>query len=73
MLDDNGWTIEYDMILARMLAAQHLGADAIEIEPEQIIGLLQDDQKKYLETIQQWNIKRIERLKAEGWRKAQGA
>jgi hypothetical protein len=99
MLDDNGWTIEYDMVLARMLAAQHLGADAADMEPEtifirgyacwqelypgeqqdikeereQIIGLLQEDQKKYLETIQNWNIKRVERLKAEGWRKAQGA
>ena len=99
MLDDNGWTIEYDMVLARMLAAQQLGTDAVDIEPdtifaqgyacwqelypgeqqdikeerEKIIKLLQEDQKKYLETIQQWNINRVKRLKAEGWRKAQGA
>ena len=99
MLNDNGWTIEYDMILARMLAAQHLGTEGTDIEPEtifsrgyacwqelypgeqqdikeerdQIIDLLKEDRKKYLETIQQWNIKRIERLKAEGWRKVQSA
>jgi hypothetical protein len=99
MINDNGWTIEYDMILARMLAAQQLGLDAIDIEPEsifmqgyacwqelypgeqqdikeereKIIALLQEDQKHYLQAIQQWNIKRVKRLKAQGWRKAQGA
>ena len=99
MLDDNGWTIEYDMVLARMLAARQLGPDAADLEPEyifqqgyacwqelypgeqqdikeereKIIALLQEDQKHYLQAIQQWNIKRVKRLKAQGWRKAQGA
>jgi hypothetical protein len=99
MLHDNGWTIEYDMDLARMLAIQRLGADGADIMPEvifdqgyaswqelypgeqqdikeereRIVALLQEDQKKYLATIQQWNINRVARLKAQGWRKAQRA
>lgn len=97
MLHDNGWTIEYDMELARMLAIQRLGEDGADILPEvifdqgyacwqelypgeqqdikeekkQIVALLQEDQKKYLQTIQQWNINRVARLKSQGWRKAQ--
>lgn len=97
MLHDNGWTIEYDMTLARMLATQRLGADGADILPavifdqgyacwlelypgeqqdikeerNRIIALLQEDQQTYLTTIQQWNINRVARLKAQGWRKAQ--
>ena len=99
MLSDNGWTIEYDMILAKMMASQKLAIDPDQVVPEfifdegyatwlemypgegeeikderdRIIALLKEDQKKYLETIQQWNIARIERLKSAGWRKAQRA
>ncbi len=47
--------------------------EEIKDERDRIIALLKEDQKKYLETIQQWNIGRIERLKNEGWRKAQRA
>ena len=97
MLHDNGWTIEYDMVLAKMLIAQKLVMDPEQVGPEfifdggyaswlemypgereeikeerdKIIALLKEDQKKYLQTIQQWNIGRIQRLKSEGWRKAQ--
>ena len=97
MLQDNGWTIEYDMVLAKMLMASKLVMDPEQVVPEfifdngyaswlemypgeregikeerdKIIELLKDDQKKYLQTIQKWNIGRIERLKTEGWRKAQ--
>lgn len=99
MLSDNGWTIEYDMILAKMMASQKLVMDPDQVVPEfifdegyatwlemypgekeeikeerdRIIELLKEDQKKYLQTIQRWNIDRIERLKGEGWRKAQRA
>ena len=99
MLSDNGWTIEYDMILAKMLIAQKLVMDPDQVVPEfifdqgyaswlemypgerdeikeereNIIALMRQDQKKYLQTIQRWNIDRIERLKKAGWRKAQRA
>lgn len=95
MLNDNGWIIEYDMDLAKMLAVQQLTIDPNLVDPtfifdqgyacwqelypgektdikdekEKIIQLLQVDQKKYLETIQSWNIERIKKLKAIGWRK----
>ena len=42
----------------------------IKEEKTNIIKLLKEDQKKYLETIGKWNIDRIERLRTEGWRKA---
>lgn len=96
MLNDNGWVIEYDMTLARMLAVQQLLVDAemvspeyvfdlgyacwqemypgeredIKAEKEKIVQLLKEDQKKYLEKIQRWNIERLNRLKEAGWRKA---
>lgn len=96
MLADNGWVIEYDMTLAKMLAVQQLQIDAdlvrpafvfdlgyacwqeiypgereeIRVEREKIVRLAREDQKKYLETIQNWNIGRLEELKAAGWRKA---
>ncbi len=97
MLDDNGWVIEYDMELARDLAAKKLGLDAdsvtpalifdqgyacwlelypgeqedIEAERAEIMALLAVSQKRYLEAIQRWNIDRVARLKAAGWRRAQ--
>ena len=40
-------------------------------EKKEIVALLQEDHKKYLQTIQQWNIDRVARLKSQGWRKAQ--
>ncbi|MGV1100987.1 hypothetical protein ACUUL3_16450 [Thiovibrio sp. JS02] len=96
MLNDNGWVIEYDMPLAKMLAASRLQLDMDAVNPgfifdhgyacwlemypgereeikeekDKIVALLKEDQKKYLEAIQRWNIERVSRLKAEGWRKA---
>ena len=43
----------------------------IREEREKIMELLQQDRNVYLHTIQNWNIERIERLKAAGWRKVQ--
>jgi len=37
---------------------------------QQIMGLIKDDPKRYLQEIQGWNIARVERLKRDGWRKA---
>jgi hypothetical protein len=45
----------------------------IKEEREKIIELLQEDRSLYLQTMQEWNIARIKRLKAAGWRKAQQA
>ena len=99
MLQDNGWTIEYDMVLARMQVCRKLNVDVEQVEPafifdqgyacwlemypgekeeireerDRIIGLLKEDRKKYLQTIQRWNIDRIAQLKNEGWRKARMA
>ncbi|MCX5865437.1 MAG: hypothetical protein NTW42_10270 [Deltaproteobacteria bacterium] len=99
MLNDNGWVIEYDMILATMLLTAKLQVDPetvcpeflfdqgyacwlemypgeredIREEKEGIMALQREDQRHYLQTIQRWNIDRIARLKAAGWRKAQQA
>ena len=99
MLCDNGWTIEYDMELARGLFTKKLQIDPEDVFPEfifdngfacwqemypgeqedirgdreKIIELLQQDRNVYLQAMQNWNIERIERLKAEGWRKVQQA
>jgi hypothetical protein len=43
--------------------------EEIRAEKQEILKLLKQDQKKYLETIQSWNIDRIEKLKEAGWRK----
>ena len=45
----------------------------IKDEKEKIVELLKQDRKQYLQEIQNWNVNRIERLKADGWRKAQFA
>ena len=42
-------------------------------ERKEIMGLAKTDPKKYLETINSWNIARVRQLKADGWRKAQFA
>jgi hypothetical protein len=42
-------------------------------ERKEIMELLQKDQAKYLQAINQWNIDRVEKLKADGWRKAMAA
>ena len=99
MLNDNGWVVEYDMVLAAMLLTAKLQLDPEEVCPEflfdrgyacwlemypgeredireereRIMALLREDQQQYLQTIQRWNIDRVTRLKAAGWRKAQQA
>ena len=96
MVNDNGWVVEYDMVLARLLAATNLGLEADEVkasyifdqgyaawlemypgereeireEKAAIMELAKEDQQIYLQTIQRWNVERVERLKAAGWRKA---
>ncbi|MDH4320174.1 MAG: hypothetical protein OEV73_01615 [Desulfobulbaceae bacterium] len=96
MLQDNGWVIEYDMILARFLAAGRLGVSPTEVTPamlfdqgyacwlemypgekeaitdekEQLLRLRKEDQTQYLTAITAWNIERVNKLKAAGWRKA---
>jgi len=42
-------------------------------ERKDIMDLLNQDPKKYLEEMNSWNIARIEQLKTDGWRKAQAA
>ncbi|MBW2466106.1 MAG: hypothetical protein JRF02_02300 [Deltaproteobacteria bacterium] len=45
----------------------------IKEDRDRIIKLLQEDRNVYLHAMQNWNIERIERLKAAGWRKVQQA
>jgi hypothetical protein len=97
MLNDNGWVVEYDMLLATMLLTAKLQVEPeavcpeflfdqgyacwlemypgeredIREEKEKIMALQREDQRQYLQVIQSWNIERIARLKAAGWRKAQ--
>lgn len=47
--------------------------DDIAGERQKIIATMKDNPKRYLEEINSWSINRINRLKAEGWRKAQQA
>jgi len=42
-------------------------------ERKGIMDLLKSDSREYLRQINSWNIARVERLKADGWRKAQAA
>ena len=42
-------------------------------ERRKIMELLQTDSREYLQRISRWNIARVARLKAAGWRKAQAA
>ncbi len=42
-------------------------------ERKEIMALQKEDPTRYLREISSWNIARIERLKADGWRKAQAA
>ena len=99
MLNDNGWVVEYDMILATMLLTAKLQVEPEVVRPEflfdqgyacwlemypgereeireekeKIMTLLRQGQRQYLQAIQSWNIGRVARLKAAGWRKAQQA
>lgn len=45
----------------------------IKEERQKIMALLQQDKNLYLQTMQSWNIERIEKLKSAGWRKVQQA
>ncbi len=42
-------------------------------ERKEILALQKKDTVRYLKKISTWNIARIERLKSDGWRKAQAA
>ena len=42
-------------------------------ERAEIMKLQEQDPRQYLRAISRWNIERIERLKEDGWRKAQAA
>ena len=42
-------------------------------ERAEIMQLQKTDPGRYLKEISSWNIARIDRLKADGWRKAQAA
>lgn len=42
-------------------------------ERKDIMSLLKTDSTEYLKQINSWNISRVEKLKADGWRKAQEA
>jgi hypothetical protein len=46
--------------------------DVLE-ERKEILALQKEDPVRYLKEISSWNIARIQRLKADGWRKAQAA
>lgn len=97
ILNDNGWLIEYDLELARFLAAAKLQIPPDDVDPgflfdsgyatwqemypgehqdilmerKEIMELLKTDSREYLQRINRWNIARVARLKAAGWRKAQ--
>lgn len=97
MIKDNGWIIEYDMILARMLGMTKMALQAEQVTPEflfdagyaswremypgetediaeerqAIIKRKDENPMRYLEEINAWAVTRINRLKNEGWRKAQ--
>jgi len=99
MLNDNGWIIEYDMLLARSaLTGRQLllpeqvkpgyifdqgyctwletypgEKEEIKEERRAILELQKTDQQRYLQEMIAWNVKRIENLKKEGWRKASRA
>jgi hypothetical protein len=99
MLNDNNWIIEYDMELARFLAAAKLQLSPETVTPaflfdtgyavwqemypgeqqdifeerKDIMELVKTDATEYLKQINSWNIARVERLKQQGWRKAQTA
>jgi len=99
VLIDNNWIIEYDIELARFLAAAKLQLPPEAVDPaflfdsgyatwremypgeqedileerKEIMALLKTDSREYLKQINSWNIARVERLKADGWRKARNA
>ncbi len=97
MIHDNGWIIEYDMMLAKMLGTTKMALPAEQVTPEflfdlgyaswremypgetediaeerqEIIKRKDENPRRYLEEINSWAVTRINRLKNEGWRKAQ--
>ena len=99
MIGDNGWVIEYDMVLAKGAVSRRNMVDPDEVNPayifdqgyctwleiypgeqkdikeekEKILKLRESDQQRYLKEIISWNVKRLESLKAKGWRKALAA
>ena len=96
MLNDNGWIIEYDMLLARsamtgknVLLQEQVSpayifdqgyctwletypgeSQEIKAERDGILELRKTDQQRYLQAMINWNIERMKKLKAIGWRKA---
>jgi len=44
--------------------------EEIKAEKERIISLLEEDPLLYFQEIRTWAQRRVERLKAQGWRKA---
>ncbi len=43
----------------------------IKAEKEAIVAILKEDPRRYFEELRNWTLARVERLKAEGWRRAQ--
>ncbi len=43
----------------------------IKAEKEAIVAILKEDPQRYFEELRKWALARVERLKAEGWRRAQ--
>ncbi len=43
----------------------------IKAEKEAIVSILKEDPQRYFEELRKWANARVERLKAEGWRRAQ--
>ncbi len=64
-LFDNGYACWLEMYPGEKI-------DILE-ERTEIIELQKTDPRRYLQEISNWNIARIDRLKAEGWRKALAA
>ncbi|MFC1513238.1 hypothetical protein ACFL5J_02195 [Thermodesulfobacteriota bacterium] len=44
--------------------------EAIKAEKEQLLRLRETDPREYLQAITSWNIQRVNKVKAAGWRKA---
>ncbi len=99
MLSDNGWVLEYDMVLAKGVISRMNLVDPEQINPAylfdqgycvwletypgeqkeikeekaKLLKLQEIDLQRYLKEIIAWNVNRLEKLKGDGWRKAQAA
>lgn len=99
MLSDNGWVLEYDMVLAKGVISRINLVDPEQVNPAylfdqgycawletypgeqqeikeekaKLLKLREVDQQHYLKEIIAWNVNRLEKLKGDGWRKAQAA